>query len=139
MMQKNKKQKIIITTLVSLILYCLVVILSSLSPLADLGKNANQFGDVGMWATIILGLLFYLVPLLLYLLGIQTIRYVMAVFCGFGIIMALSLVTFIPIISKIMPEISIASSIGVTIASILFLAINIIWYFVVFSRTRITM
>lgn len=44
--------------------------------------NANQFNSPEMWLTIGFILLCYILPLIIYMLGVDMIRYVMAILCG---------------------------------------------------------
>ena len=126
------KKKIIITTLFSAILFCMVIVFVSLSPLADLGENANQFNSIGMWMAIIMMLIPYLFPLLLYGLGLEWIKYIMAVFCSLGIlslVLMMILVVFIGALKGI-----ILSLLGVLIVCGLNLLVNFIWLYVAFSK-----
>lgn len=63
---KNKK-KIISMTLLSGLLFCLVIVLSSLSPLSETGDAANEFNSAGMWTSVMMMLALYVIPLLLYI------------------------------------------------------------------------
>ena len=51
---KNKKLKIIIVSAISATILCSIIVLASLSPISNSGPNVNQFGDIGMWMSIVL-------------------------------------------------------------------------------------
>lgn len=125
------KNGIIIMTLISALLFCLIPVVVSLSPLADLGPNANQFGSIGMWAAIACFAVLYAAPLFIYMLGVDGMRYVMAVLCGFGL-----LINFISIgtmlIISFFAGIAIADLLGVFGLYIAASIVNIIWFIIAF-------
>ncbi|MGE7782158.1 DUF5391 family protein [Peribacillus sp. NPDC097264] len=128
---RNKK-KIIIMTLFSALLFCMVIVLSSLSPLADTGKNANQFNSIGMWLSIAMMLVLYFVPLLLYVIGLEWMKYVMAVFCSLSLLSLLPMIGIVVFLGVM--EGFTSSLIGVVIVSGMNILINTIWFFTAFSK-----
>lgn len=58
----RKRKGIIFMTMLSAVLFCVLLITISLSPLADIGANANQFGSSGMWISIGMVLVFIYCP-----------------------------------------------------------------------------
>ncbi|CAG9615052.1 hypothetical protein BACCIP111899_04288 [Bacillus rhizoplanae] len=86
MTKETNKSRVIFMTLVSALLFCSLLIAGSLSPLADSGPRANKFGTMGMWTAIGMALSTYLLPLILYIAGLNIMKFVMAVFCGLGLL-----------------------------------------------------
>lgn len=74
----SRKNRVVIMTAISAFLFCAMIAAASLSPLADTGSSANQFNSIGMWSAIGMILVFYLIPILIYMLGVDAMRYVMA-------------------------------------------------------------
>ncbi|PEJ33298.1 hypothetical protein CN689_12265 [Peribacillus butanolivorans] len=127
----RKRKGIIFMTLLSAVLFCALLITISLSPLADIGPNANQFGSSGMWISIGMVLVFYLLPLIIYWLGIDIMRFVLALFCGGGLLINSSIIVAVLVIAKFkdISAIYIASIIGLCLAAII---VNILWFFIAF-------
>jgi len=110
----------------------MVIVICSLSPLSDMGENANQFNSLGMWLSIAMILVFYLVPLLMFSLGLEWMKYLMAVFCSFGLLIMLSMILLVVFIGAVKGIL--ASLIGVLVISGINGLINIIWFFTTFSK-----
>ena len=72
-------------TLLSALMFCLLPVLVSLSPLAETGPNANRFNSAGMWAAVGQILVIYAVPLIMYILGVRGMKIIMAVFAESGL------------------------------------------------------
>ncbi|MFD4929733.1 DUF5391 family protein [Peribacillus butanolivorans] len=125
----RKRKGIIFMTLLSAVLFCALLFTISLSPLADIGPNANQFGSSGMWISIGMVLVFYLLPLIIYWLGIDIMRFVLALFCGGGLLINSSIIVAVLVIAKFkdISAIYIASIIGLCLAAII---VNILWFFI---------
>ncbi|MBP3951561.1 DUF5391 family protein [Bacillus suaedae] len=66
MKNNDSKSSIVLLTLLSAFLFCSMIVVGSLSPLADLGTNTNQFGDIGMWSAVGFVLILFLLPLILF-------------------------------------------------------------------------
>ncbi|KHF40644.1 DUF5391 family protein [Halalkalibacter okhensis] len=132
MQTKNNFSAILLTSL-SALLFCALIVVGSLSPLANLGANANQFGDLGMWLAIAMVILCYSLPTILYFLSVSAMKVMMTIFCALGIIihtfiiLVLSVMTFIHV--SLTP--TILGIFGLSFASIL---LNFIWLFVVFGK-----
>ncbi|MEW5593636.1 DUF5391 family protein [Peribacillus frigoritolerans] len=134
MTTKTRKSKIILTTIVSAVLFCSLLVVSSLS---DFGPNANEFGDLGMWSSVGTVLVFYLLPLIIYILGVDAMKIVMAIFCGIGLLVIVTIIlvmTFMDIFSSS----NLIVSVGAIILCIAALISNIVWYFVAFKSPTIT-
>ncbi|MCI0767727.1 DUF5391 family protein [Bacillus sp. TL12] len=99
MRNQSKKSSIVFVTLVSAFFFCSVLVIPSLSPLADFGPNANKFNSLGMWKSIGTILLFYSVPLLLYIAGVNAMRFIMAILCGMGLFVNLVILAAVLIIT----------------------------------------
>ncbi|UOQ47238.1 DUF5391 domain-containing protein [Gracilibacillus caseinilyticus] len=129
------KKRVVITTLLSAILFCSMMTLSSASPLADSGPNTNTFNSIGMWLAIIMILMFYIIPLILYMTGMDTMKYVLAVFCGIGLLINLALIP----INLLIGEVS-GQNAPITMAVIAICAatcvVNIIWYVIAFRSRK---
>ncbi|MFF2589166.1 DUF5391 family protein [Peribacillus butanolivorans] len=127
----RKRKGIIFMTLLSAVLFCALLITISLSPLADIGPNANQFGSLGMWISIGMVLVFYLLPLIIYWMGLDVIRFVLALFCCGGLLINSSIIVAVLVIAKFkdIGDIYIASITGLCLAAII---VNILWFFIAF-------
>lgn len=123
MTKDTPKSRIIFMTLVSALLFCSLIVAGSLSPLADSGPKANEFGTYGMWVSIGMILVFYMLPLILYMVGVNVMKIFMAVFCGFGILAILTTLVVILTMGK---------SPILLVLCIATLIVNIMWYFIAF-------
>lgn len=123
-------RNLIITTVASSLSFCLLIIFVSLSPLSELGRNANQFNSFGMWLAISITLLLFFVPLMLYLTGLNWMIYVMAICFGIGIIMLLFTMLVVILIGAITGMLS--SLIAILIFCGIGCIANIIWFFIAF-------
>ncbi|PHB30756.1 hypothetical protein COE80_03725 [Bacillus pseudomycoides] len=137
MRNQSKKSGIVFVTLVSALLFCSVLVSASLSPLSDLGSNANKFNSLGMWTSIGEILVFYVVPLLLYIAGIQVMRFIMAVLCGMGLFINLVILASVFIIMRV-NDYSLSSVLGVIIFCSAVSLTNIIWFFVAFRSNKMS-
>ncbi|MBT2279748.1 DUF5391 family protein [Priestia megaterium] len=131
MITQNRKSSIILATIVSAILLCSLLIVSSLSSLSDSGPNVNKFGDVGMWASVGTILVFYFLPLIIYVLGVDSMKIVMAVFCGLGMLIVIT-VLLVMAFMDIFSSNSLIISIGAFGLGVAAFISNIIWYVVAF-------
>lgn len=128
----KNKQKVISMTLLSGLLFCLVIMLSSLSPLSETGDAANDFNSAGMWLSIVMMVVLYVIPLLLYSLGLEWMKYIMATMCALGVLIQvflLILVTFFGALNNI-----ILSLLPVLAVSGIACLINVVWFFTTFSK-----
>lgn len=130
----QKKKGTVAVTLLSALLFCLLPVLVSLSPLAETGPNANRFNSAGMWAAVGQIFVIYAVPLILYILGIRVMKIIMAVFCGIGFIIcaAVLLVTLLTAIS-LGQELSLYY--GLFIWSGAAFIVNVVWYIAAFRSS----
>lgn len=129
----TKKNSVVMMTWISAILFCSLVAVCSFSPLADSGPKANKFGSLGMWGAIGVVLAFYILPLIFYTVGADAMRYVMAVLCGFGLLISLSIL-FVILGLYAFKLHDLIWVISLCIATLL---VNIGWFFVAF-RTKST-
>ncbi|PFW87557.1 hypothetical protein COL32_27340 [Bacillus pseudomycoides] len=137
MRNQSKKSGIVFVTLVSALLFCSVLVSASLSPLSDLRSNANKFNSLGMWTSIGEILVFYVVPLLLYIAGIKAMRFIMAVLCGMGLFINLVILASVFIIMRV-NDYSLSSVLGVIIFCSAVSLTNIIWFFVAFRSNKMS-
>ncbi|SDM92955.1 DUF5391 family protein [Sediminibacillus halophilus] len=129
------KRKVIIFTIISALLYSLIIILTTLTPLADMGENANQFNTAGMWLAVGMVLFCYFVPLLFFLFGLTWIKYVMAALCGIG------LLSFLPMFLGILLYMT-KDGVSFILFAVLVtcgagIIINLMWYFAAFRTNRL--
>ncbi|OEC78736.1 MULTISPECIES: DUF5391 family protein [Bacillus] len=127
----SRKNSVAIMTAISAFLFCAMIAAASLSPLAGTGGAANQFNSVGMWSAIGMIFVLYFIPLIIYMLGVDAMRYVMAVLCGFGLLIHLSSAGFILMYSFFSdhPFSDVIFVIGVSLAAA---AVNVIWFVAAF-------
>ncbi|MGG0240062.1 DUF5391 family protein [Bacillus rhizoplanae] len=123
MTKETNKSRIIFMTLVSALLFCSLLVTASLSPLANSGPSANKFGTMGMWTAIGMALATYLLPLILYIVGLNVMKFVMAVFCGLGLLIN-SVILIVVLTMGRFPIL-----LGLCIATLI---VNVMWYFVAF-------
>ncbi|MBZ5216590.1 DUF5391 family protein [Bacillus paralicheniformis] len=133
---KTNRVSVMMWTLISAFLFCSLLVTASLSPLAHSGPHANEFGTLGMWAAIGTVLLFYILPLAVYMAGFDAMKFVMAVLCGIGLIITL---TMIPVVMLIGAFGGYASALlGVVCLCILSAIVNVIWLVAAFrGRQRL--
>ncbi|WP_009968419.1 DUF5391 family protein [Bacillus subtilis] len=128
----SKKNSVAIMTTISAFLFCAVIVAASLSPLAGTGAAANQqFNSAGMWSAVGMILVLYFIPFLVYMLGVDAMRYVMAVLCGFGLLIHLSSAGFILMFSFFSDHLlsEVIFVLGVSLAAA---AVNVIWFVAAF-------
>ncbi|MCQ5303547.1 DUF5391 family protein [Bacillus licheniformis] len=130
---KTNRVSVMIWTLISAFLFCSMIVAASLSPLAHSGPHANEFGTLGMWAAIGTVLLFYMLPLAVYMAGFDAMKFVMAVLCGIGLIITLTMSPVFVLIGAIGGNAS--ALLGVAGLCVLLAIVNVIWLVVAFHRT----
>ncbi|WP_096186513.1 DUF5391 family protein [Evansella halocellulosilytica] len=127
---KNKFDFTLITT-VSALLFCSFIIVASLSPLSETGPNANEFGSFGMWSAVIFVLVCYAFPLLLFPIGVKSMKVVMALLCSLGLLINVSVIS-VMLASGFYTERFIPLLLGICMAAIV---INVIWFYVAFRSS----
>lgn len=135
MRNQSKKSSIVFVTLISAFFFCSVLVVPSLSPLADFGPHANTFNSLGMWKSIGMILLFYIVPLLFYIAGVNAMRFIMAILCGMGIFVNL-VILIVVLIIMLASSYKASSFLGVIIVCTGVIITNVIWFFVAFRSKR---
>ncbi|MFD2133520.1 DUF5391 family protein [Pseudogracilibacillus auburnensis] len=133
-MKKNKW--LIMLTCVSAVLFVALIMSTSLSPLAQFGKHANQFGSIGMWSSIGMIFVLYFIPLCIYVAGIDPIKYVMAIFCMLGIIITIAY-ALIALFLGILFLQGIQNLFIVIIIDLFLLIVNIIWLISMFLSMKV--
>ncbi|MGE7604440.1 DUF5391 family protein [Peribacillus sp. NPDC097675] len=128
----KNKNKIIGMTLFSALLFCMVIVMCSLSPLSETSVNANQFNSIGMWLSIALVFALYIVPVLLYGFGLKWMKYLMAIFCSLGLVVLLPMIGIVLVIGAM--DGFTLSLIGVIIVSGMNVLVNTLWFFTTFSK-----
>ncbi|TGA97962.1 hypothetical protein E4665_09850 [Sporolactobacillus shoreae] len=129
--QKTRKS-VIVVTLFSLFLFVLTLVLSSISPLSALSTHANTFNSAGMWWSIGIALLFYLIPLALYIVGLNFVKIIMAIFCGIGLFTNLCLAVISGVIAAFSDHFN-GYGIAIIIISLIAVMINIVWFICAFK------
>ncbi|MEC1611781.1 DUF5391 family protein [Bacillus mojavensis] len=127
----SRKNRVVIMTATSAFLFCAIIAAASLSPLVDTGSSANQFNYIGMWSAIGMILVFYLIPILIYMLGVDAMRFVMAALCGMGLLIHLSTAAIVLMIS-IFGDHPLSDVITVMVLCLASATVNIIWFFAAF-------
>ncbi|MDR4433625.1 DUF5391 family protein [Bacillus tequilensis] len=128
----SRKNSVAIMTAISAFLFCTVIVATSLSPLAGTGGAANQFNSVGMWSAVGMILVLYFIPFLIYMLGVEAMRFVMAALCGFGVLIHLSSAGFILMFSLFSDHHQFSEVIFVIGVSLAAAAANVIWFVAAF-------
>ncbi|WP_182275192.1 DUF5391 family protein [Bacillus velezensis] len=130
----QKKKGAVAVTLLSALMFCLLPVLVSLSPLAETGPNANRFNSSGMWAAVGQILVIYAVPLIMYILGVRVMKIIMAVFCGIGLIIcAAVLLVALLTANSLGQELSLYY--GLFVWSGAAFIVNVVWYIAAFRSS----
>lgn len=133
-MKQSNAVGIMIVTMISALLFCSLIIMISLSPLAESGPNANEFGSLGMWSAVGMILVLYILPLIIYKAGLTAMRYIMAIFCGIGILVNVASMGIVLLVNvKVSHFPYLSEIIGISIAAVI---VNIIWFFVAFLSSK---
>lgn len=120
MTKETNKSRVIFMTLVSVLLFCAMLVVASLSPLADSRPNSNKLGTSNMWTSLGMVLILYILPLILYMVGVHIMKFVMAAFCGFGLLVII---------------LTIGLSITLLLLCIATLIVNVMWYIIAFCSS----
>ncbi len=132
--KKSNEFWFVLTTTISALLFCTLIMITSLSPLSEFGPNANTFVSLGMWSAIGMTLLLYILPLIIYRIGVDAMRYIMAIFCGIGIIIIITTVGTVLVLGLLAsPFPYLIGIVGVCIAALI---VNFIWFFVAFRPSK---
>lgn len=131
---KTKKLSVVLMTLASALVFCSLLVVSSMSSLSKSGPNANEFGSMGMWVSIGLVLVLYIIPLVIYMLGVNAMKIIMAILCGIGLLIILAIILSTLVVGSL-SEGNSSDILGVIVLCIVALIINIIWFFVAFSSS----
>ncbi|KXZ23257.1 hypothetical protein AXI59_09180 [Bacillus nakamurai] len=128
-MENKKKNGTVAVTLLSAVMFCLLPVIGSLSPFAETGPNANHSNSAGMWAAVGKMLFIYLVPLVMYVLGVNVMKIIMAVFCGIGLIIWLAIILVTLAVNEGQ---ELSSFSGVLAWSGAAFMVNVLWFVVAF-------
>lgn len=135
-MEKSNRLKVFVTTMISALLFCALIVVASLSPLAETGAAANEFNSVGMWVAIAMILFLYAIPLIIYMLGVEGMRFVMVILCSIGILINMTTMGIIFLIGTRM-DLSPHSAVMVGICSAS-IVVNLILFFQAFRKQEET-
>ncbi|MCS1351034.1 DUF5391 domain-containing protein [Mechercharimyces sp. CAU 1602] len=131
-MDSTIRKNMVYVTLISAVFFTSLLILITLSPLNQTGPNVNQFNSTGMWLAVGMVLFCYLFPLLVYIRGVQSMKMVMAILCGVGLLIALSV---LPIIGWLLYREPHPTTLTLLVLGLLLCITNIIWFFSAFMRS----
>ena len=124
-------KKTTVLTIILALIWCMIIVLATLSPLAQTGGTSNPFGDMGMWADIGLILVLFLLPQYFYDKGSKGAKIVLAVIIGtfiLGVMVIFGLVGLF-----LLKGVSI-SLILIAILSVCYLLLSIGWYILSFRN-----
>ena len=130
-MEGKYMKKTTVLTIILALIWCMIIVLATLSPLAQTGGTSNQFGDMGMWADIGLILVLFLLPQYFYDKGSKGAKIVLAVIIGtfiLGVMVIFGLVGLF-----LLKGVSI-SLILIAILSVCYLLLSIGWYILSFRN-----
>ncbi|MCG1021755.1 DUF5391 family protein [Sutcliffiella horikoshii] len=130
----NNKSIMTIVTLISAFLFSMVIVFVSLSPLSELGPNANQFNSTGMWLSIAMIVMLYAVPLVIYHAGVNWMKYLMAVLSFLGLFTMVAIMITATIIG--MTALSLSAFYPLLGMCALYCLANISWYLAAFPRNK---
>lgn len=122
------RNEIIVMTSVSGLLFCFIMVFSSLSPM----PYGDAFNSVGMWSNIGFMLFLYIFSLILYIAGADWMKYVMAVFCGLGLLISLS-ISMVTLVAIAWIG-SVSGFITLHLLSVVAMLVNIAWFIVAFRK-----
>lgn len=110
---------------ISMLLFCAVIVLMTVSPLAQYGRQANQLGSIGMWAAISLTIIGYGVLLLFNRLKGRLFRLFLAISVGLAALIDVSLIVAYALSSYFMESYHWASltAIGIQLVAVISKAI----------------
>ncbi|UZD74091.1 DUF5391 domain-containing protein [Bacillus siamensis] len=130
----QKKKGTVAVTLLSALMFCLLPVIVSLSPLAETGPNANRFNSAGMWAAVGQIFVLYAVPFIMYILGVRVMKIIMAVFCGIGLIICAA-VLLVALLTAISLGQELSLYYGLFVWSSAAFIVNVIWYIAAFRSS----
>lgn len=88
-----------------------------------------------MWLSLIMIATMYLIPLVLYIVGVPFLKFVLAFLCGLGIIIHLSLMPIF-LVSQFFINVFDLPTIIVLIINALSIVVNLIWFFIAFRTEK---
>src|SRR5690625_7506552 len=127
----GQAKNITIVTIASALTFCALIVFASLTPLANLRNNANQFNSPEMWLSIAFILTTYIIPLMLFYIYPKLGKVILAIFCGIGILMFLTSIPVFVLLGVILEMLP--SLISVLIICAIGVIINIVWFVVAYS------
>jgi len=134
--KKSNDFGVIIVTTISALLFCSLIIITSLSPLSEFGPKVNKFGSLGMWSAIGMILVLYILPLIIYKVGVAAMRFIMAIFCSIGILINIATIGIVLILGlQTSPFPYLVEIVGICITALI---ANFIWFFVAFRSSKKT-
>lgn len=131
-MKGSVKKGVVSMTLLSALFSCIVLIVSSLSPLANSGPHANQYGSSGLWISLITVLVCYILPVILYVGGVKGMTIVLAVIVSCALLTDLTLLCVAIVGALLTPMLA-----AIAVICGAALVINILWFVFTF-RSRQT-
>ena len=144
------RKRFCILTLLSGMLFMALTVVSSLSPYAQFG-SANRFGSEGMFQAVFFVAAIYYLPLILYALGLGSMRILLAVVVGMFTLGSAAILAILPVLASSPAREMLSQIWGVIIPSgisfpviVMYLlcaseiVVNIVWYINLFhTRAKI--
>lgn len=135
------KQKVfLILTCLSAFLFMMITVTASLSPYAQFG-NANRFGSEGMFQAVFFIAAVYFLPLILYTMGLKSMRFILAAVTGIFTLSAVAILVILPVLAAAPVRNLLESAAGTAISagyewaavamwilSAAEIIVNILWY-----------
>lgn len=118
----------VITTVISGLLFCLIIVFIARSPLL----SSSSFYPLYMWLNILLLLVIYSSSLYFYWKGKHSIKYVMAFFSGVGIFIAITIIIIALLIGLANDQLQQFLTV-IMLCQLVFIT-NVAWYIVTFNK-----
>lgn len=123
----NEKNRVILWTAAATVLFCLELVVITLTPMAQVG-NGTRFGSEGMYYNLFMVGGSYMIPLILFCLGIRPMKYVIAFMNGIWLIGQIFIVLlFAGTVLFTLPRIDIMSAAAAAFAGASIVA-EVLWY-----------
>lgn len=123
----NEKNRVILWSMTAAVLFCLELVVITLTPLAQIG-NGTRFGSEGMYYNLFMVGGSYVIPLILFGLNIRVMKYVIAFVNGIWLIGQIFIVLmFTGTVLAGLPGVDVMSAAAALLAGTS-LAAEVLWY-----------
>lgn len=120
-----------VLTVILALLWSIIIVLGTLSPLAHSEGTSNQFGDMGMWSAIGFILILFILPLYLYNKGSKGAKIALSIIIGIFIIGSVVLIRLVGVF--LLKKISISLVLSM-ICILFYIILSITWYVFSFRK-----